>query len=77
MKGASAVNFIIAELLVFRCGVKDSSKNLQTHINENNGENYMNIRFLSQIVLQVTGLIYATVKYRNKILNTLMIMFPE
>ena len=34
MKGASAVNFIIAELLVFRCGVKDSSKNLQTHINE-------------------------------------------
>ena len=31
-----------------------------------NGENYMNIRFLSQIVLQVTGLIYATVKYRNK-----------
>lgn len=34
MKGASAVNFIITELLVFRCGVKDSSKNLQTHINE-------------------------------------------
>ena len=34
-----------------------------------NGENYMNIRFLSQIVLQVTGLIYATVKYRNKIIE--------
>ena len=26
----------------------------------------MNIRFLGQIVLQVTGLIYATVKYRDK-----------
>ena len=34
-----------------------------------NGENYMNIRFLSQIVLQVTGLIYATVKNTNKIIE--------
>ena len=33
MKGASAVSFIVAELLVFRCGVKDPSKSLETHIN--------------------------------------------
>lgn len=34
MKGVRTVSFIIAELLVFRCGVIDFSKNHQTHINE-------------------------------------------
>ena len=37
----------------------------------------MNIRLLGQIVLQVTGLIYATVKYRNKNIDHIDGYVPE
>ena len=37
----------------------------------------MNIRFLGQIVLQVTGLNYATVKYRNKDIDSIDSYVPK
>ena len=37
----------------------------------------MNIRFLGQVVLQVAGLNYATVKYRNKYIDRIDSYVPK
>ena len=38
---------------------------------------HMNIRFLGQVVLQVTGLNYATIKYRNKDIDSIDSYVPK